>query len=581
MPQIINRTINDVMNCETGECIAADSFFKQSIDVIHGYRSELQKAILGIREPLFVCFYCKQKIRIRGGVNAIGKSKIETLHFAHLKDSKECHIKTQNNFSKDEVNRMKYNGAKESKLHIELKNKIAECLVLNENNKKEISNVHVEQVIKSAVEKEWKKPDINAIFLSKRIAFELQLSTTWLDVITQRQHFYQEQEIYIFWIFNQFSTSDYIRNLTVNDVIFTNNQNAYVFDEDTYLLSQKEKDLIIKCYFKTYTLSGEKVIENWSQELIRLSDLTFDPITFKVYYHDSNAQKKLIYDEIAENLNRKEKAKEDEIINSLIAAARSEENENGLEISEYYYKQLVDEKRKLIQEKNSAEYSFQLKKSTFKGLISSLKDVNEFVTQSYRFNSNIVIEQDISILKQHLNEIKIEESKVNEIKKRWKNINSFELVTIRETEFSVIPHNNYWEFIQQNYKSVKVSAIENEKDLFSDLEVKDILNEHQLSLLKYSKHVQFLYDFSPIINNYKSQIEIINKRITAIQKLLSEKFKVIQYAVKSHYLKELKTLRDKLPEKEIELTDIEFELIDKLRTVNYFRNELGLPEKVE
>jgi hypothetical protein len=73
------------------------------------YRSELQKAIEGYRDPLFVCYYCNQKVRIRGGISKTAQRKADIFHFAHLRDSEECHIKTKNKFTKEEVNRIKYN----------------------------------------------------------------------------------------------------------------------------------------------------------------------------------------------------------------------------------------------------------------------------------------------------------------------------------------------------------------------------------------------------------------------------------------------------------------------------------------
>ena len=112
-------------------------------------------------------------------------------------------------------------------------------------------------------------------FWDKRIAIELQLSTTWLDVITKRQQFYKEQGIYIFWVFHVFDTNDDVRKLTYNDVIYTNNQNAYVFDKEALERSQKENDLVLRCYYKVYFKDELKLEERWDSAFIKLSDLTF------------------------------------------------------------------------------------------------------------------------------------------------------------------------------------------------------------------------------------------------------------------------------------------------------------------
>ena len=295
MENQIKRTINEVLDIETGECINSSDFFEKDISELTLYRSELDKAIRGIREPLFTCYYCKQKIRIRGGKVRGTNRKEDIFHFAHLNDSDDCHIKTNNVYTKDEVDRIKYNGAKESILHQKIKGNIAEFLNRNLEVKKQVSNVEVEKIIRNQVSKSWKKPDINAYFLDKRMAIELQLSTTWLSVITQRQEFYKNEGIYIFWIFHNFDENDYQRKLTINDVVYTNHQNAYVFDSETYELSKQANDLILKCYFKTYFRNGMELGESWQNEFIKLSDLTFDTETFKVFFRNTEQQKRVIY----------------------------------------------------------------------------------------------------------------------------------------------------------------------------------------------------------------------------------------------------------------------------------------------
>jgi hypothetical protein len=49
-----DRTIEDVLNYETGEGVVSDEFFLRPLEETIFYRSELKKAILGIRKPLFI-----------------------------------------------------------------------------------------------------------------------------------------------------------------------------------------------------------------------------------------------------------------------------------------------------------------------------------------------------------------------------------------------------------------------------------------------------------------------------------------------------------------------------------------------
>ena len=70
------RTIEFVLNKDDGSTVYADSFFLKEENEVFNYRNELQKAIKGIREPLFVCYYCGQNIKINGGGQTM-----KVLHF--------------------------------------------------------------------------------------------------------------------------------------------------------------------------------------------------------------------------------------------------------------------------------------------------------------------------------------------------------------------------------------------------------------------------------------------------------------------------------------------------------------------
>ena len=51
---------------------------------------------------------------------------------------------------------------------------------------------------------EWKKPDISASYKNINIVFEIQLSTTFLSVIVDREYFYKDNQTYILWVFKNF-----------------------------------------------------------------------------------------------------------------------------------------------------------------------------------------------------------------------------------------------------------------------------------------------------------------------------------------------------------------------------------------
>lgn len=112
------RTITEILDIENGEVIESADFFKLPENEIFLTRRRLERAIQKKDEPKLVCIYCKQLITIVGKPSGQGK---KMKYFKHLKDSNECVYKTNGKLTKSEVLRIKYNGAKESVLHINLK----------------------------------------------------------------------------------------------------------------------------------------------------------------------------------------------------------------------------------------------------------------------------------------------------------------------------------------------------------------------------------------------------------------------------------------------------------------------------
>ena len=92
------RTIEAVLNLDTGEKIYADILFdsKENDHIVFPYREKCQDAYKKKREPFLVCEVCGQMVQISGGKGIKGKIK----YFKHLKDSKDCPIKTDTKLSR-------------------------------------------------------------------------------------------------------------------------------------------------------------------------------------------------------------------------------------------------------------------------------------------------------------------------------------------------------------------------------------------------------------------------------------------------------------------------------------------------
>lgn len=363
------RTIESVLDIQNGREIDAYSFFEKPEHEIFPYRKLQEEAYQGISEPKFLCYYCKQIIKIRGGFADGGKTQ---MHFAHFKDSDECPIKTNNKLTREEIDAMKYNGAKESRDHIETKNKIGELLELNEKERKGVSEVIIDQILRSErITTLRRKPDVRCHYKKDRLVFEIQLSTTYISVIADRENFYKQEGAYLIWIFKHFHINPEEQTYTEKDIYYANYQNVFVLDEDAIALSIKEDDLVLHCYFNKYTRQGSQFVQTWENEFVTLSNLIFDDTSKKAFYYNPDLHYKELQLEYKKEQSEKEKKekklqeerrKRDEAIQKEIDDKR-EKDKNELE--EFKRKQAENKRKEIEREKqklaNEIESSRKLK----------------------------------------------------------------------------------------------------------------------------------------------------------------------------------------------------------------------------
>jgi hypothetical protein len=119
----LKRTIIEVFNCDTETEESALALLTQKDELIFQLRRLVEERIQA-KNPLYVCNTCGQVIAVRS--HRVNGS--HTFYFKHLHNSGECPIKTDSSYTKDEICRMKYNGAKESRAHFQLKHYVADQL---------------------------------------------------------------------------------------------------------------------------------------------------------------------------------------------------------------------------------------------------------------------------------------------------------------------------------------------------------------------------------------------------------------------------------------------------------------------
>lgn len=287
------RTIDTVIDIEENKIISAKSFFSQPENVVFKVRTELEKAIY-LQKPRFVCKYCGQMVKISGRKTQRGVARF----FSHLRDSDECDYKTTTGKTKREIERAKYAKCNEGERHKFLKTEIARYL----KTTKGVSEVQIESTFKGNHPiLRWRRPDVYAKYRGQDVVFELQLSTTFVSVIAERDLFYRMNNTHIIWIFNFDEQAEHVdlTNMMTKDIYYNNHFNIFIFDKDAQKQSEERGELIIKCNWikpdGNWEYKNGNTSDKLGGEFIALSDLTYDN-AYKPYYKDAEK------DFLAENL---------------------------------------------------------------------------------------------------------------------------------------------------------------------------------------------------------------------------------------------------------------------------------------
>lgn len=130
----------------------------------------------------------------------------------------------------------------------------------------------------------------------REVAIEVQISYTFLSEIFGRHDFYPTQNKYLLWVFKIFKGQLYQL-----DILIQSNKNVFIYDEDAREASDKSHKLMLKCYYVTYKIEENKVVENdkLDYKLVCFpDDFTFTE-DYKLYAVDTDKQKKEEEDKLA------------------------------------------------------------------------------------------------------------------------------------------------------------------------------------------------------------------------------------------------------------------------------------------
>lgn len=283
-------SITKVWDVRNKKEIDAKQFFSLPEGEIMSMRRELQLAIT-TDSPYWVCPVCGQMVKISGKRTASGKA----LFFSHLHDSEDCPIKTNTGLTKRMIEARKYALVQESERHHRLKTSIANFLEETNSKNKGVSDVQIEKRVTTDLPfMNWRCPDVQAMYNGMHLVFELQLSTTFISTIVERDLFYRLNNYFIIWVFNFEENKEYmdLTNLMCKDIYYANKRNIFVFDRDAQTESFKRKELVLKCNWLNADNTWQYGPNDGDRNgiFITLDQLKFDTKNNKPYYYDAEKE---------------------------------------------------------------------------------------------------------------------------------------------------------------------------------------------------------------------------------------------------------------------------------------------------
>jgi hypothetical protein len=267
--------IEEVIDLRTGEIVPSSVFLDRDSRNVSIIRKDMRAAIFR-GEPLVACALCSVPVYPIA-------SKLKNHYFRHVEEDGRCPYHTRGEKNQDQINALKYHGLKESQSHKEMKDMVIESLKADPIFSSR--PIDMEKIWEGKTNpKSWRKPDVKAWYGDTPIAFEVQLSTTFLNVVVEREQFYLNEKGLIFWIFKRIDLDD--PRLFQQDLFYNNNSNIFIVDAETVSKSKDKSKFFLRCYYHVPTYSENSIRDIWKSEIIKFDQLKLDVQNQQVYFFD-------------------------------------------------------------------------------------------------------------------------------------------------------------------------------------------------------------------------------------------------------------------------------------------------------
>lgn len=263
-----DRQYDRVWDRNMGDYVSLADFLGNSAygDIIDTKRVALENDLIEGKER-FVCPDCEKAMVLRS-IPTRDQTE-DRFYFRHRIDNGDC--TGQKGLSPAAICARKYAHAKEGAQHKLFKRLIVESMEADprfRGTRTEARWLGIDGI-------RWRRPDVQSVWNGKRVAVEVQLSTTFLHVIAERMTFYRRNQGRLLWVFRDLDPGEF--KLAEDDIFYSNNRNAFRMGPDTTELSRELGRFMLECAWHEPHLDKRGILEDRLQrKVVGFDELTFD-----------------------------------------------------------------------------------------------------------------------------------------------------------------------------------------------------------------------------------------------------------------------------------------------------------------
>ena len=214
--------------------------------------------------PRYVCPVCRSPMLLRS--LPVRERSEQRFYFKHRSPGDEC--RGTDGLSASEISALKFMGAREGADHKRFKRLVAESIEADP----EFSDIAIEERWTGV--DGWRRPDVHARWRGGRVAFEVQLATTFVHVLAERMVFYRQNAGLLLWLFRDLDPNEF--RLAEDDVFYANNRNAFRVCESTAALSRSQGRFTLECAWYEPTLEAGEIVDVLRSKVVEFEELSFD-----------------------------------------------------------------------------------------------------------------------------------------------------------------------------------------------------------------------------------------------------------------------------------------------------------------